>query len=234
MIKALTSGVLVAALCAVVAAGAFAAAPSPAAPIGNSCTTLLPDSLFASVFPAYNGQVPKLVTHSDDPQVWDTTTRETWKVGTASTSGPISFTHTLPGTSSCWWFHNQAAAFHVWYSQSAGDGRGLHYSSFKAGFAASPTKAWDLYSSGAGPSGSGHWITNGKTLCPGGTPADGYDQRECATQAVNGIGDRAAEGFGYIAWQQKGNTYEIGSYNPTPGATSSRTPHSKRSPKGRR
>jgi len=201
--------VLVTVICAVVAAGALAGAPTSTAPVGDSCATLLPNSVFASIFPAYNGQPPTRGLHFDDPQSWTTKTRETWKVGSSTTSGPISFTHTLPGTSTCFWFHN-LAVFHVWYALRPGGASAP--ATLDHGWAGSPTEAWDRYSSGAGPNGTGSRITNGKALCPGGTPAAGYDQRECATQPVSGIGDQAAEGFGYVVFQEKGNTYEIGSY----------------------
>jgi hypothetical protein len=215
MIRTLKSAALVAALCAVVASGAFAAAPTSTAPIGNSCTTLLPDSLFASIFPGYNGQAPKLASHGDDPQTWLTTKKETWKVGNTTTGGPISFGHTLPGTSVCYWYQHDGARvwFNVWYSQSVGLGRGVGNG---VGWARSPTQAWKLYSSGAGSNGAGSRITEGKFLCPGGTPDAGFDMRECATQPVAGIGDRAAEGFGYIVFQEKDNTYEIGSVVDNP------------------
>ena len=223
MIRTLTSAALVTALCAVVAAGAFAAAPSSTAPIGNSCTTLLPDSVFASIFPAYNGRAPKLASHFDTPQTWLTTKKETWKItgNPNPVSGPITFSHTLPGTSECDRFPSccgPSGWFYVWYSQSVGRGRGLRGD---VGWAGSPTQAWDLYSSGAGPNGAGARITEDKVvLCPGGTPAVGFDMRECATQPVAGIGDRAAEGFGYIVFQEKGNTYVIRSRIPNPNIPS--------------
>ena len=127
--------------------------------------------------------------------------------------GRFLFSYTAPGdVSGCWWFNN-LASFHVWYPLPQGR-RGV--ANLSAGWAASPEEAWDRYSAGAGPNGTGFRITNGRPLCPGGTPADGYDTRECGTQAVSGIGDRAAEGFGYIVFQVKGNTYVIESYAANP------------------
>jgi hypothetical protein len=205
MIRMLTSGALLVTVCAVLAAGASAAAPAPTAPIGDKCSTLLPNSLLASVLPTIYGRPTTLAGQDNRAQSWDEKKKETWSVKSPASPGfPIEFTHTAPGSSACAWGSEGWVYFGVWYASHGKEPRAYELPSARGPY---PNQAWQMYSTGT--SSQLRARTDVSYWCSGGVPLEGLDTRDCDTQAVSGIGERAAEGLGYIVFQEKGNTYMI-------------------------
>jgi len=211
MIRMSTLGALLVALCAVLAAGASAAAPAPTAPIGDKCSTLVPDSLLASFLPEIYGRPTKLKYGDVRTQSWIEKKKETWGIKDQATgkvnpyTAPISFRHTTPSASACYWGSINSVELFIWYAPHPGPRESYQTETSPGG--PYPDQAWATYS--AGTNSRLRSQTDVAYWCSGGAPLEGFDSRDCAMQAVSGIGDRAAEGLGSIVFQEKGNTYMI-------------------------